>query len=67
MQLTINGKITEVKAGVSLVELLKSYKLNPDITIVERNREILTRDKFDTITLTDGDVLELIRYMGGGQ
>jgi thiamine biosynthesis protein ThiS len=33
---------------------------------VERNREIVDREAFRDTRLADGDVLELVRLVGGG-
>ena len=38
----------------------------PQGTVVERNREIVDRDAFREIHLSEGDVLELVRLVGGG-
>jgi sulfur carrier protein len=34
--------------------------------VVERNREILDRDRYDAVEIEEGDVLELVHFVGGG-
>jgi sulfur carrier protein len=34
--------------------------------VVERNREILDRTEYADARLRDGDVLELVHFVGGG-
>jgi len=34
---------------------------------VELNGKILKRSEFDTVTLADGDGIEFLYFMGGGQ
>jgi sulfur carrier protein len=45
---------------------LETLKVPPGSVVVEHNREILHRNKFDRVVLNDGDELELIRFVGGG-
>ena len=33
---------------------------------VERNREIVPRSTYGAIKLTDGDHIEIVRFVGGG-
>jgi thiamine biosynthesis protein ThiS len=34
--------------------------------VVEWNREILDRRRFDEVILNDGDALEIVHFVGGG-
>ena len=46
--------------------LLTELGLHPQGTIVERNREIVDREAYPDTHLAEGDVLELVRLVGGG-
>ena len=65
MKLTINGQDREVSA-TTVFDLLTELGLHPQGTVVERNREIVDREAFRDTPLTEGDVLELVRLVGGG-
>ncbi len=65
MKLTINGQDREV-AAATVWGLLAELGLHPQGTVVERNREIVDREAFRDTHLSEGDVLELVRLMGGG-
>jgi thiamine biosynthesis protein ThiS len=65
VKLTINGEPREVAAG-SVWSLLEELGLHPQGTIVERNREIVEREDYREAQLSEGDVLELVRLVGGG-
>jgi thiamine biosynthesis protein ThiS len=65
VKLTINGEPREVAAG-TVWSLLGQLGLHPQVTIVERNREIVDRLAYRETPLADGDVLELVRLVGGG-
>ena len=65
MKLTINGEPREVAAG-TVLSLLEELGLHPQGTIVERNREIVDCEFYGETRLAEGDVLELVRLVGGG-
>lgn len=62
----LNGDDREVPAGLSVRALLESLDLKPDLIVVERNRDILKRDDYPQVQVTEGDVLELVHFVGGG-
>lgn len=65
MELIINGDKREIKAN-TVLDLLYELALNPLITVVEKNGDIVDRDHYVEESVIEGDVLELIRFMGGG-
>ncbi len=65
MKLTINGQDRQVSA-TTVLDLLTELGLHPQGTVVERNREIVDREAFRDTRLAAGDVLELVRLVGGG-
>ena len=65
MRVTINGKPEEV-AGGTVLEVLKTKDVEPQMVAVELNAKILGRDELGSTTLKEGDALEILFYMGGG-
>lgn len=65
MKLTINGEQREV-AATTVLELLAELGLTPAATVVELNAEIVARAFYGDTVLADGDILELVRIVGGG-
>jgi thiamine biosynthesis protein ThiS len=64
---TVNGERRTLAAGTTLADLLRAHDLDPRLVVVERNRAILRdRASFASLTLADGDVLELVHFVGGG-
>ena len=64
---TVNGDARELPAGTTILELLQRHELDPRLVVVEHNRVILRdRDAFGDRALADGDVLELVHFVGGG-
>jgi thiamine biosynthesis protein ThiS len=66
MQCTVNGKLREVDSGITLLRFLEERGVNPMLVAVEHNGEIIKRERFGEVPLTDGDRLEIIHMVGGG-
>ncbi|MBE9536008.1 MAG: sulfur carrier protein ThiS [Proteobacteria bacterium] len=66
MHIIINGEEREVSEDLTVSQLLEEMK-TPAIGIaVERNREIVSRSLHPTTVLEEGDVLEIVKMVGGG-
>ena len=66
MEVWINGEERTVDEGLTVAELLRSLDLKPGLVVVERNREILDRERYDEVEVEAGDRLELVHFVGGG-
>ena len=66
INVTINGKTESVAAGISLKSLLILLGIKSERVAIEYNREIIDRDQFDVLHLKEGDRLEIITFVGGG-
>ena len=65
MRVTINGKPEEV-AGGTVLEVLKTKDVEPQMVAAELNAKILGRDELGNTPLKEGYALEILFYMGGG-
>jgi sulfur carrier protein len=67
MELIVNGDKREVPAGVETTEdLLQHLNINKETVVVEHNLKILKRAGLSEARLEMGDVVEIIRFVGGG-
>jgi sulfur carrier protein len=66
MQLTVNGKPTDVADATSLPTLIESLGLRVGSVVVEHNGTALLRSELQAATLAEGDRLELVRAVAGG-
>ena len=67
IELTVNGDRKPIQRGASVADLLRSLELDPRMVVVELNREILRdRGRLDARSLGDGDVVEIVHFVGGG-
>lgn len=62
--ITLNGK--ESRTYKNLNELLSENEFRKERIAVEINGEIIKRDKYDETPINDGDVVEVVHFMGGG-
>jgi sulfur carrier protein len=68
MKLTINGQEVDGVKANTVTELLDEQKVKDSKSVsVELNGEILDRPQFDSVAIHDGDQVEFLYFMGGGQ
>ena len=65
-QVTINGEAREISDGLTVSTLLESLGLHPRLIVVEYNRDILPRERYDQTDVRAGDNFELVHFVGGG-
>lgn len=61
----INGKELDL-AGKTLAEYLETTDYDPKRIAVECNGEIVPKAKYGETVLADGDVIEIVSFVGGG-
>ncbi|MFY7835589.1 MAG: sulfur carrier protein ThiS [Novosphingobium sp.] len=66
LSLTVNGEPRRANPG-SIADLVRSLELDPAKVAVERNGEIVPRSTLAQVAIADGDVLEIVHFVGGGQ
>jgi thiamine biosynthesis protein ThiS len=66
MTIRLNGEAREVPEGLTLATLLEWLKLPSDRVAVERNLEIVPRDRWNHTPIQVGDRLEVVHFVGGG-
>ena len=64
--LTVNGKPREVEGPVNLKRYLVDIGITQTAIAVAHNGEVIPRGEIETVTLKDGDTLEIVRAVGGG-
>ncbi len=63
--LTINGQSVHA-AGKTVAAYLAEAGYNAARIAVERNEEIVPKAKYAETVLADGDVVEVVNFVGGG-
>ena len=66
MQLTINGDTKSFPDGLTLSGLVDHLGMKSDRVAIEVNHDIVPRPSWPTTELHDGDKLEIVHFVGGG-
>lgn len=68
MELTVNGEKLKLEGGLTVNGLLEKQDVkSPDMVSVELNGRILRKSEFETTELNEGDNVEFLYFMGGGE
>lgn len=66
VSITVNGEHKRVTAGLTIAQLAEELGLVPAKLAVERNLEVVPRSTLDQVIVEDGDELEIVHFVGGG-
>jgi len=66
MHIHLNGEPREVPESTTVTELLSSLDLGALRVAVEVNLEIVPRARYLEHRLAEGDVVEVVSFVGGG-
>jgi thiazole synthase len=66
MEITLNGETRRLDAPTNVRGLLESLGLDPAKIAVERNLEIVPRSTYGEVAVANGDRLEIVHFIGGG-
>jgi len=66
VEITLNGETRRLDSALSVRSLLESLGLDPAKIAVERNLEIVPRSTYGDVALAQGDRLEIVHFIGGG-
>jgi sulfur carrier protein len=69
MKLQINGEVREFSDApvpFTLAALIEKLGMKADRVAVELNRDIAPRERWPETTLSEGDKLEIVHFVGGG-
>ena len=69
MNIRVNGKEQSVTgSSLTISALLKVEKVvNPDMMAVQVNGEFVGKEQYDSRSLKEGDAVDFLYFMGGGQ
>ena len=66
MQITLNGKTTEISDAPSLKIIVERFCKDKTPVVAELNGEIIKNTCWEQTRLKDGDNIELVSFVGGG-
>jgi len=65
--LQVNGRRVELEGPTLLLDYLEKLGVSPRAVAVERNGVIIERSSYPDAKLEEGDVVEIVRMVGGGR
>jgi thiamine biosynthesis protein ThiS len=65
--LQVNGRRIELDGPTLLLDYLEKLGVSPRAVAVERNGVIIERSSYPDAKLQEGDVVEIVRMVGGGR
>jgi thiamine biosynthesis protein ThiS len=66
VRIRLNGGEHEASQGDTLRSLLETMSLPTGRVAVELNGRVVARAEFEHIEIREGDVLEVVHFVGGG-
>ena len=62
----VNGEIVTLTEPVSLKDFLEKSGYTTGRIAVERNGDIVPKNTYHSVMLTEADTLEIVHFVGGG-
>jgi sulfur carrier protein len=66
MNILLNGSPKEIDCSMTISELLESFGLEKKEVAIEYNLKVLQKDDYATTFISEGDRIEVVRFVGGG-
>jgi thiamine biosynthesis protein ThiS len=66
LAITVNGEPRRISGPATVADLLEQLQLDPRTVVVELNRHIVRRLQLTETQLAEGDMVELVHFVGGG-
>jgi thiazole synthase len=67
IEIQLNGEPHELPVSLNILQLLDRFALPTDRVAVERNRSIVPKADWEKVSITTGDQLEIVQFVGGGE
>jgi thiamine biosynthesis protein ThiS len=66
LNIIVNGDEKAAADGIAISDLIVALGLKPERLAVEVNRKIVRRTDWPSTTLSEGDKVEIVHFVGGG-
>jgi len=67
MQILVNGAEQDLPTGANILALLKQLDIAPERIAIEINLTVIDRAAYHERIFQEGDKVEIISFIGGGQ
>jgi sulfur carrier protein len=62
----LNGERFEIAGPITISALLATLEIDFRLVAVEHNLTVVKRAAYDSVTVNEGDEVEIVRFVGGG-
>ncbi len=66
IKIVINGRNNIVEHNTTLLQLINKLGIDKKKIAIELNTEIIPKSSYSKKLLLDGDVIEIVHFIGGG-
>ncbi len=66
MNIILNGQKYNIENNITLKQMLINLNIEQKNIIAEVNGEVVTKDDFSNKIINENDIIELVRFVGGG-
>lgn len=66
IEIRLNGEPREIPGALNIGQMLDHFDLPRDRVAVERNRSIVPKPQWESVSLGQGDEVEVVHFVGGG-
>jgi sulfur carrier protein len=66
MKIIVNSEEQVFDEGITLLEVVKFFKIEEKVMALAVNMQIVKKDKWKEYIVQDGDRLEMLQFVGGG-
>ena len=66
VEVAINGDNTTFDSPTSLVQYISSLDIDTKLIAIAYNQTVLRKEEWSSVTLDDGDRIEVVQAVGGG-
>ncbi len=66
VNITLNGELKTVHDNITVLGLLEFLHIQHQRVAVELNESIVKKDNYGSTAIKNGDILEIVSFMGGG-
>src|SRR5215471_6261034 len=67
IEIRLNGEARQIPSPSNVFQLLEFFELPKERVAVERNRSLVPRAKWDSVSIEGGDEIEVVHFVGGGE
>lgn len=66
MKITVNGKEVELKNSRTVADFIIERNIAGKMFVIEKNLEIIQKENYSTAEIKEGDIIEIVGFVGGG-